>query len=183
MIKNKQQLIELLEFERDSACYNIFSQQCLQQYFKYYCDRNDTPFELPGVDLIDGSTLKLFDFCSEMDKISKDQLVHVKRSANAFITRNWLKEVFRTVQSYAEDKGSTDKLKTEGWYHFARLYVNAYSHDSKFSFSKTDKGFLPVSYKNKTITEEMEGNQAYLEMQTAYELVEDIISFAKSLLK
>ena len=166
------QLIKLLYHWRDTASYNIFSQQCLHEYFKYMHQNGDEPFDLPGLTLHNGTVMPLTKFILEKG----NELVVIKQSANSFITQNWLKETFRFVQEYSKD--NKIKIQDENWYHFARLYVNAYSHDGIFKFK--DRNLFPISYKNHEINFDMNGKFANLKLQVAYELVEDIIAFAKS---
>lgn len=170
---DKNELVVILNFWRDCAIYNIFSQQSLHEYFKYMHRNNYTkPFELPGVDNHNGNTITLDQF------IKSNNLLKIKRGSNAFITRNWLKETFRLVKEYAVSVNKLDLMKKQDWYHFVRINTNAFSHNLKYEFNSEDKKALPITYKGHEINSSMEGQYASLKMQTAYETIEDIISFS-----
>lgn len=171
---NKNQLLNILYAWKRSAVYNIFAQQSLHEYFKQQHKNNDIPFVLPGVKLIDGTTMPLMDFIQETNRVGKKELLQAKREASAFVTRNWLKETFRFVQANLHRN-----IKTATWYEFARIYVNSVSHDFRYKFGKKDREKLPVSYKNETITIDMDGTHSALKLQTAFELVEEIIAFVR----
>ena len=73
------------------------------------------------------------------------------------LMRTLIKESFEHIKDYCEDTNQYAALKTEPWYEFARLMRNFLSHNCRFEFNKYDRERLPVSWKNITITAEMDG--------------------------
>ncbi len=70
-------------------------------------------------------------------------------------------------------------MEDEPWYQFTRIIVNSCSHNFRYEFRKYDKKFLPTSYKDIEINEEMEGALISMPLQILIELVDEIIFFAK----
>ncbi|MBW3583358.1 MAG: hypothetical protein KY455_09700 [Euryarchaeota archaeon] len=66
--------------------------------------------------------------------------------------RALIKESFELLKSYCSESGQTQAMQTEPWYQFARLIRNCLSHDFRFVFNERDKAKLPISWRNRTIT-------------------------------
>lgn len=85
---------------------------------------------------MDGSKYLLSEFVTEMNAVDENALLETKRNANRFITRNMLKEVFRSSQSFADSNNYSDLMRQQDWYEYTRVIVNTNSHS----------GLLDISY-------------------------------------
>ena len=184
-MNNIDDLLNKLKEFKYAAIYNIFSQQALHEYFKFQHQNGGAPYNLPGVLMINNELKSLEDFKIEMDEIGENELLQTKRNANIFITRNLLKETFRITESHCTETSQHDKMKQEPWYEFARIHVNALSHDFTFKFNKKDKKALKndIIYNGITLSKSMDGKRNEMSLQIAYILVEDILSFVKTKLQ
>ena len=70
-----------------------------------------------------------------------------------------ISETWELTDNYCKMNNTHDLLKSQPWYHFIRLIRNALSHNYKFLFKPFDKTLLPITWKGKTISKEMEGEE------------------------
>ena len=94
-----------------------------------------------------------------------DQLVKLLENVNdreialnefaKMLMRTLLKESFEHIKDYCEETEQYAAFKSEHWYEFGRLIRNFLSHNCIFEFNKYDRERLPVSWKDRTITIEM----------------------------
>lgn len=92
----------------------------------------------------------------------KDREIAIKEFLTSQI-RALIKESFELIKDYCDDTGQAALFKAEPWYQFARMIRNCLSHNFKFEFSNYDRGLLPVSWKARTITAAMNGQDLKLD--------------------
>jgi hypothetical protein len=100
------------------------------------------------------------------------------------LLRMVLKESFEVVLAFAEDHARVPVLRSQPWYHTARMLRNCGSHDFKLAFRPHDRGLLPVEWNGLTITAETDGE--YLTTQQSgpafvKELVNEFEKFIRRL--
>ena len=177
-IASKDDLVNHLLSIRAAGVYDIFAQTCLHEFFKKWyageADPNTLTTELPE------GTISLRQFAQQLDTINDQALVETKRNANRFLTRNLLKEVFRITQSYCQTHDQESAMTAEPWYQFARIIVNLLSHNFRLEFRPYDKSLLPVSYRDKTINEAMDGQPLSMQLRVLLSLADDIIDFVRN---
>ena len=71
------------------------------------------------------------------------------------LMRTLLKESFEHIKDYCQETDQYAVFKSEHWYEFGRLIRNFLSHNCIFEFNKYDRERLPVTWKDRTITIEM----------------------------
>jgi len=94
-----------------------------------------------------------------------EQLIKLLQNANdceialnefaKMLMRTLLKESFEHIKDYCEESDQYASFKSEHWYEFGRLIRNFLSHNCIFEFNKYDRERLPVTWKDRTITIEM----------------------------
>ena len=87
--------------------------------------------------------------------------------------RAFLKESFEICRAYSENNPTSLRMTTLPWFNYVRLIRNSISHGFVWIFNKKDKSILPVSYKGKEITFDLEGKEITWE----YLYPEDLINF------
>jgi hypothetical protein len=70
--------------------------------------------------------------------------------------RAFIKESFELIKNYTDLTNQSQKFQNQKWFHFARIIRNCLSHNFYFKFNTKDKKILPVSFKNKIITIDMD---------------------------
>jgi hypothetical protein len=174
-----EQLLNTLLTMRAAAIYDIFGQICLHEFFKQ-AHRGEADLATLKTTLPEGEvTLK--QFVTQIDSDGPHALVETKRNANKFVTRNLLKEAFRLTAAYCDSTNQRVALKSQAWYQFARVLVNCLSHNFRLEFRAYDKQVLPVSFREHTITEGMDGGPARFQLQVLLDLTEEIIGFARTM--
>lgn len=73
------------------------------------------------------------------------------------LVRGLIKESYEVVLAYAEQTSQKEKLQNQGWYHFFRLIRNCVSHNFHFYFKDRDKEMLPLTWRARTITKDLDG--------------------------
>ena len=98
------------------------------------------------------------------------------------LIRSFIKETFEIVKLYANETKQFSILKNADWYQFIRVIRNNLAHDFRFRFRESDKKILPVMWRDKTITVDMDGQPLQVHiMNDAYaiELFKEIYQFVK----
>lgn len=112
---------------------------------------------------------------------AKDREIVLKEFLTSQI-RALIKESFELIKDYCDGTGQADLFKAEPWYQFARIIRNCLSHNFKFEFNNFDKGLLPVSWRDRTITSEMDGQHLKLDFfgyVETWELLREYQSFVQ----
>lgn len=73
------------------------------------------------------------------------------------VHRAAIKELFEVAKDYCDATDQSTLLTGQPWYQFWRVLRNCFSHDFRFRFTAHDKKLLPVSWRNVTIDESMDG--------------------------
>jgi len=180
-VQNSSQLLSSLQSMRAAAVYDIFAQACLHEFFKE-ANRGCADLRTLKTILPEGE-LTLDQFVAQMTAFGPHALVETKRNANRFLTSNLLKEAFRLTDSYCVSTDQKKILKGETWHQFARLLVNCLSHGFRLEFRPYDKQILPVSFREHTITEKMDGKLARFPLEVLLQLTDEIIEFARAKLR
>jgi len=100
--------------------------------------------------------------------------------------RTLIKESFEHIKDYCEETNQYALFKGEGWYEFARIIRNFLSHNCIFEFNKYDKERLPITWKERTITEDMDRQSlelSYFGDVETWELFEEFADFVGNRLK
>lgn len=128
-----------------------------------------------------GEELELCNYVGKILKDSTSRDIHIKQFLLMGL-RTFHKELFEMIKNYCDDTKQMNLLKEEKWYHFARLIRNCLSHDNKFVFSPFDKSLLPLSWKDKTITLDMDGKILMVsdyDLSDHFKMYEEMINFVK----
>ena len=96
-----------------------------------------------------------FDQVDKLLQNPKDKLIVLREFAK-MLMRTLIKESFEHIKDYCTKTDQYAPFKQQPWYEFARLIRNFLSHNCLFEFNKYDADRLPVSWKNKIITIEMD---------------------------
>ncbi len=125
-----------------------------------------------------------------------EQLIKLLRNVNdrgialnefaKMLMRTLLKESFEHIKDYCEETDQYAAFKSEHWYEFGRLIRNFLSHNCIFEFNKYDRERLPVTWKDRTITVEMNkqtlGRDFFGHVQT-WELFQEFQDFVENRLQ
>ena len=177
-IESKENLNNHLFSMRQSVIYDIFAQICLHENIKKIHKGESGYFELKQT-LPEGE-LDFIDFLRNLADLGNNAALETKRNANRFLTRNYLKEVFRITQAYCKRTKQIKLMENEDWYQFARVVTNSLSHDFRLNFNEYDKRILPVSYSNKEIASDNNSKCLELSLGILLKLSDEIIDFAKT---
>jgi len=136
--------------------------------------------------LLENTDLEVGNYRVDLNRVVK-QLKNNKKGGAIeeyikMLFRALLKESYELVKDYCKDTRQMNLLKSENWYHFARIIRNCLSHDFRIVLSKQDKSILPVSWNNHTISADMDGQDLDLNFFSfcdAIELIDDIQIFSK----
>jgi len=99
------------------------------------------------------------------------------------ILRAIVKELFEMVKTYCETTRQNDLLHIQEWYQVWRIIRNCFSHDFHFHFSNYDKKFLPISWKEIEIREDMDGKKitiGHFSNEKMWVLVNEVEAFVKN---
>lgn len=100
------------------------------------------------------------------------------------LVRNVTLDAYEQLYDYCESSGQLDTMQSQDWYLFARLVRHALTHDQHWGFKERDLKKLPVTWRGRTITPEMNGQDVLMEFYgwfEAIELVEDMLTFSREL--
>lgn len=91
-------------------------------------------------------------------------------------------EPFELVKNYCERTCNMAKFESLEFYHFGRIIRNCLSHNNKLEFNRNDKKkkIFPVSWRNKTITENMDGKileESVFDYTDVINLIKDYYTF------
>jgi len=100
------------------------------------------------------------------------------------LVRNVTLDTYEQLFDYCESTGQLDGLQAQDWYLFARLVRHALTHDQHWRFSPRDLARLPVTWRDRTIKADMDGEDILMEFYGWFEtieLLEDMLTFARTL--
>ena len=100
------------------------------------------------------------------------------------LLRNFTLDCFEAVKNYCDETGQLDLLRSQPWYQFTRLMRNSLTHPQTWHFRDGDRKKLPVTWRDKTIDENMEGREpdfCFYDWWDGCELWEEMNTFASSL--
>jgi len=123
-----------------------------------------------------GSYIVKFDQVAEMLENDRDRPIALTEFLKMQM-RTLIKESFEHIKDYCQATNQYAALKAESWYEFARLIRNFLSHNCRFEFNKYDRERLPVAWKTKTITPEMDGQSLALSFFSYVETWELFLEF------
>ncbi len=110
---------------------------------------------------------------------------HASLEFSKMLLRNFTNDSFEIVHNYCEESDQLDKLRSQLWYHFARLVRNALTHNQRWLLSRpSDLRILPVTWHGKVIEATMNGNEMTFEFYDWFdgmELWEEMYVFGESL--
>lgn len=88
-----------------------------------------------------------------LEKEKRDHLLveHIKS-----VLRTLIKDTYETVKFYAKETDQPKRMKKADWYNFTRIIRNCLSHDNRLRFEDWDKEILPVRWRDKEITIDMD---------------------------
>ncbi len=132
-----------------------------------------------------GSYIVRFDQVAKLLEDGRDHTIALKEFLK-MLMRTLIKESFEHIKDYCQDTGQYAALKTEPWYEFARLIRNFLSHNCRFEFNKYDKERLPITWKDKTITVEMDNcspDMSFFGYVETWELFQEFEDFVENRLK
>jgi len=125
-----------------------------------------------------------FNFSVIVDMLDHPEAgLNARREFQMALLRMVLKESFEMVRAFAEEHSRMSALKSQPWYHPARMLRNCVSHDFKFVFWPYDLNLLPVAWNGLTITAEMNGEYLTTEQcspASVKELVNEFEKFIRS---
>lgn len=84
---------------------------------------------------------------------------HISREFSKMLLRNFTLDCFEAVRDYAKTSGQLPLMRSQSWYHFARLVRNALTHDQCWNFKSDDLLLLPVTWNGKTIEASLQGQE------------------------
>ena len=84
---------------------------------------------------------------------------HISREFSKMLLRNFTLDCFEAVRDYSRTSGQLHLMRSQPWYHFARLARNALTHDQCWNFKSYDLPLLPVTWKGKTIEASLQGQE------------------------
>ncbi len=102
------------------------------------------------------------------------------------LMRSLIKESFELIKDYCNDSNQSTSFKAERWYQFARIIRNCLSHNFKFEFNAYDRRLLPVTWKARTITLQMDGQHlelGFFGYVEAWELFQEFQEFVDNSLQ
>ena len=100
------------------------------------------------------------------------------------LLRNFTLDSFESIKSYCRETDKLDQLYSQPWYQFTRMIRNSLTHTQTWHFRDYDREKLPVSWRDKTISIDMEGEEPNFDFfgwWDGCELWEEINQFAQSL--
>ena len=125
-------------------------------------------FDLPAARaLLEGRTLEFGAFALDLTQIAASS-VHIadyQASIAEFLKvqiRAVVREPFEHIKAYCRQSDQLPALRRADWYEFARIIRNCLSHDFRFTFTRDDRGKLPITWRGKHITADMEGRDLLL---------------------
>lgn len=110
----------------------------------------------------------------------------VLKEFGKMLMRTLIKESFEHLKDYCEKTDQYVPFKAQSWYEFARMIRNFLSHNCKFEFNKYDKDRLPITWKEKAITIDLDNkspDMSFFSYTETWELFNEFITFAKTELK
>lgn len=126
-----------------------------------------------------------FDQVSQLLKNEHDREIALREFRKMMI-RTLIAEAYGHIKKYCEQTDQYAALKAEPWYEFSRLIRNFLAHNCKFEFNKYDRDRLPISWRDRKITIEMDRQSIELsffgDVQT-WELFQDFTDFVENRLK
>lgn len=148
-------------------------------------NHKDSPKVLRNVDITLGGVKIDFKRIAEMLENEDDKKWILKQYHGIFI-RFVSRESFEMIKDYCKRTNQMKKLNSQKWYHFARLIRNSMAHNFKWTFSQSDKSILPLKWRSRTISRNLEGHeltQKYFSLAHAWNLNNDMQIFVKKELK
>lgn len=170
---NKDDLIAQLEHSKNNyilglAAFSLFDNEQVYSIL----DRHIAAF---------GQYFITFDQVSQLLKNEHDRDIAL-REFRKMMMRTLIAESYGHIKKYCEQTDQYAALKTEPWYEFSRLIRNFLSHNCKFEFNKYDRDRLPISWRERTISIEMDRQSVDLnffgDVQT-WELFQDFADFVE----
>ena len=137
---------------------------------------------------VEGERIYYVDLLSHLPNPSSEEIeAGFKYLAHEFgkmLVRTVTLDAYEQLYDYCETTGQLDKLQRQEWYLFARLVRNALTHDQHWGFKDRDLKKLPVTWRGRKITPEMNGQDVLMEFYgwfEAIEMIEDMLTFARGL--
>ncbi len=126
-----------------------------------------------------------FDQVTNLLRNDNDRSIAIKEFLNMLL-RSLIKESFELIKEYCEESAQSRLFKTEPWFQFARIIRNCLSHNFKFEFNAYDRRLLPVTWKARTITLQMDGQHlelGFFGYVEAWELFQEFQEFVDNSLQ
>jgi hypothetical protein len=102
------------------------------------------------------------------------------------LLRNFTLDSFEAVRAYCMKEHRNDDLWKQPWYQFARMMRNSLTHTQRFDFRPPELKRLPVTWRDKAITAEMNGQEPgfeFFDWWDGCELWQEMYVFAKAIEK
>ena len=104
--------------------------------------------------------------------ISKEKTKKLLNEHMKSILRSFIKDIFEIVKFYANETNQFDELKNANWFEFTRVIRNCLAHDFRIRFKEREKKILPVKWRDKEITIDMDGQPLPVQiMNEAYAIL------------
>jgi hypothetical protein len=103
------------------------------------------------------------------------------KSFHIMLMCSLIKDTFELVKHHAETAGLANEMKSQHWYHLARLVRNGLGHNFLLEFNARDLALMPVTWRNVTLTASMNHQQLPLAIfgyPDAWQLFLDMQAFA-----
>jgi hypothetical protein len=138
-----------------------------------------------AIDLLKRSRMsfkgKTFDFVETAELFSDAKQAEIMTNEFAkMLFRATIRELFEIIKKHCITGEIPIKVKEQSFYQFGRIIRNAFSHNMAFTFKKYDKSILPVVWRGKSITSDMENTILSFDFfgyQDAFNLLGDFEEF------
>ncbi len=165
---NKEYVLGLLR-----TTWNNYVVGCLAVFLLTNTDSNNIPNKLELENLKFPEAQVLLDLQPMKSMlISKEKTKKLLNEHMKSILRSFIKDIFEIVKFYANGTNQFDELKNANWFEFTRVIRNCLAHDFRIRFKEKEKKILPVKWRDKEITIDMDGQPLPVQiMNEAYAIL------------
>lgn len=131
--------------------------------------------------IFDGENIQYLTLATTLQNVSKR-----KESLDGFegvFLKTVTTDALEALKAYCKRTNQLNLLKSQPWFQFFRLVRNCFSHDYFWQFRPDDIKLLPITYRGKTITKEMENTVIRFEfynVHVTWRLLRDAVDFVKN---
>ena len=114
----------------------------------------------------------------------KKQREKIQRDFFMMLLEVLLKDSFEVIKDHCKNSNKLQLFKQQDWYNFARIVRNCLSHNHSVEYKNDqDKRSLPISWKGRSFTQDMEGKPlkiSFFGIDGALELFTDMRAFVEN---